>query len=206
MRRLSMTWAGALSVLAATMSGFGCATSAGGSAADSGWVTLIDGVNGMDNFMAVGDGDWKASDGAIQAERKTGPANGYLLTKRSYGDFQIRVEFWASDNANSGIFMRCQNVYDVGDRTCYEANIFDQRPDPKYGTGAVVNFAAIANMPKAGGKWNTYDITAKGKRITVVLNGATTVDFEDPSFASGPIGLQYGAGTIKFRKVQVRTL
>ncbi len=102
--------------------------------------------------------------------------------------------------------MRCQNVYEVTDRNCYEANIFDQRPDPKYGTGAVVNFAAISPMPKAGGKWNTYDITVKGKRITLVLNGATTVDFEDGTLASGPVALQYAAGTVKFRKVQIRAL
>jgi hypothetical protein len=41
-------------------------------------------------------------------------------------------------------------------------NIYDQRPDPSYGTGAIVNFAKVEPMPKAGGKWNTYEITAKG--------------------------------------------
>jgi Domain of Unknown Function (DUF1080) len=203
MNRSTLIRATALAVTAGALALSGCATPP---AADAGWVTLIDGTNGMDNFFAVGDAQWQATDGAVQAERKTGPANGFLMTKKSYTDFQIRAEFWASDNANSGIFMRCQNVFDVGDRTCYEANIFDQRPDPKYATGAVVNFAAITQVPKAGGKWNTYDVTVKGKRITLVLNGATTVDFEDASFASGPIGLQYAAGTIKFRKVQVRAL
>jgi Domain of Unknown Function (DUF1080) len=183
----------------------GCANPGAGGAS-SGWVTLIDGASGLDNFVPMGDAEWKATDGAIQAERKIGPANGFLVTKTPYTDFQVRVEFWASDNANSGIFMRCQNPLELTDRTCYEANIFDQRPDPKYGTGAVVNFAEIVNMPKAGGKWNSYDITVKGKRITVVLNGAKTVDFEDGTLGTGPIGLQYAAGTVKFRRVQIRTL
>ena len=102
--------------------------------------------------------------------------------------------------------MRCQNVFNVTDRTCYEANIFDQRPDPKYGTGAVVHLAAVAPMPKAGGQWNTYDITLKGGQITVLLNGVRTAELVDGQFASGPIGLQYAAGTIKFRKVQIRSL
>jgi Domain of Unknown Function (DUF1080) len=206
MNRSNFKWAGVLALAVGLVGVSGCATPGSGSAS-AGWVTLIDGANGMDNFFAVGDAAWKATDGAIQAERKTGPANGFLLTKNSYTDFQIRVEFWASDNANSGVFMRCQNVFEVTDRNCYEANIFDQRPDPKYATGAVVNFAAIAPpLPKAGGKWNTYDITVKGKRITLMLNGATTVDFEDATLASGPIGLQYAAGTIKFRKVQIRSI
>ena len=40
------------------------------------------------------------------------------------------VEFWASDDANSGIFIRCQNPKQITDRSCYEVNIFDQRPGP----------------------------------------------------------------------------
>jgi hypothetical protein len=39
-----------------------------------------------------------------------------------------------------------------------------------------------------------------------VLNGVTTVDVEDRKFASGPLALQWGRGTIKWRKVQVRSL
>jgi hypothetical protein len=88
----------------------------------------------------------------------------------------------------------------------YEVNIFDRRPDPTYGTGAIVNIAKVSPMPKAGGRWNTYEITAKGTQLTVVLNGIQTVDIQDGKFASGPISLQYAGGVVKFRKVQVRVL
>ncbi|HEX7785995.1 MAG TPA: DUF1080 domain-containing protein, partial [Methylomirabilota bacterium] len=89
---------------------------------------------------------------------------------------------------------------------CYEANIFDQRPDPTYGTGAIVKVAKVQPMPKAGGKWNTYDITLRGPRLVVVLNGVKTVDVQDSKLASGPIALQWGRGTIKFRKVEIKPL
>jgi hypothetical protein len=129
------------------------------------------------------------------------------VTKNSYKDFTIRVEFWSSDNANSGVFVRCQNPSQITDESCYEANIFDTRPDPTYGTGAIVKVAKLtAPMIKAGGKWNTYEITAQGKRLVLVLNGVKTIDVEDSKFASGPIGLQWGSGTIKFRKVEIRSL
>ncbi|MEP6790827.1 MAG: DUF1080 domain-containing protein, partial [Ramlibacter sp.] len=95
----------------------------------------------------------------------------------------------------------------------YEVNIFDQRPDPTYGTGAIVDVAKVVPMPKAGGKWNTYEITAKGNQLTVVLNGVQTVNVQDGKFSEGPFALQYfpGAnnipgGAIKFRKVQIREL
>ena len=200
MKRFAWIWAATLTVALG-----GCASQGGGTT-DAGWVTLIDGANGLDNFNRIGAANWRAVDGAIQADARSDKDNAFLMTKESYTDFQIRVEFWSSDDANSGIFMRCTNVFAVTDRTCYEANIFDQRPDPKYGTGAVVNFAAISPMPKAGGKWNVYEITAKGPQLTLMLNGARTVELNDKTLDSGPIGLQYAGGTMKFRKVQIRRL
>ncbi|HEY6355702.1 MAG TPA: DUF1080 domain-containing protein [Burkholderiaceae bacterium] len=171
-----------------------------------GWTTLVDGSKGMENFSVVGEADWAAVDGAIQAT-KGGKDPSYLVSKNSYKDFAIRVEFWASDDANSGVFLRCQNPNQIGDESCYEANIFDQRPDPTYGTGAITKIAkAPSPMPKAGGKWNTYEITAQGSRLVLVLNGVRTVDIEDSKFANGPIALQWGRGTIKFRKVEIRSL
>ena len=179
----------------------GCATGGG-----SGWTTLVDGTKGLDNFNVVGEADWKAVDGAIQATQG-GKTPSYLVTKNSYKDFAIRVEFWASDDANSGVFMRCQNPSQITDENCYEANIFDRRPDPTYGTGAIVKVAKAPDpMPKAGGKWNTYEITAQGSHLVLMLNGAKTVDVQDSKLASGPIALQWGAGTIKFRKVEIRAL
>jgi hypothetical protein len=61
-------------------------------------------------------------------------------------------------------------------------------------------------MPKAGGKWNTYEITAKGRHLVVVLNGQKTADFENGLFTEGPFSLQHGAGVIKFRKVAIKLL
>jgi hypothetical protein len=61
-------------------------------------------------------------------------------------------------------------------------------------------------MIKAGGKWNSYDITVRGNRLIVVLNGTRTVDTEDSKFASGPIALQWGRGVIKWRKVEIKPL
>ena len=61
-------------------------------------------------------------------------------------------------------------------------------------------------MIKAGGQWNVMEVTAKGSRLVVTLNGTKTADIEDGKLASGPIALQWGRGTIKFRKVQVKSI
>ena len=170
-----------------------------------GWITLFDGRN-LDHWNQVGDGNWRIVDGTVQADAKTGKDNGYLVTKNAYRDFEIKVEFWASDDANSGIYMRCADPKVITDKTCYEANIFDQRPDPTYGTGAIVHLVAVSPMPKAGGKWNTYHVTIRGDEITAVLNGVVTAKGRDDKLKSGPIALQYAAGVVKFRKVEIRPL
>jgi Domain of Unknown Function (DUF1080) len=183
----------------------GCASHYSGQQ-DVKWITLIDGTTGLDNWIRVGDANWRAVDGAIQADQKTDKANSFLVTKNSYTDFRIRAEFWVSDDANSGIYMRCADIKNITDRTCYEANVFDQRPDPTYGTGAIVHLVPVSPMPKAGGKWNTYDITVKGDQLTVKLNDVVTAQGRDSKLVSGPIALQYAAGVVKFRKVQISPL
>src|SRR5262245_44239780 len=145
-------------------------------------------------------------DGALMADKLDGKDPSYLVSKDSYKDFMIQAEFWADDAANSGILLRCDERAKIDAKICYEVNIFDKRPDPTYGTGAIVDVAKVDPMPKAGGKWNTYEITAKGSQLTVVLNGQKTVDVQDSKHAAGPFALQYGSGVIKFRKVYIKPL
>src|SRR5262245_15392148 len=167
-----------------------------------GWVTVTDGKT-MGDFTTTGDANWRVEDGAIVADKGKG---GHLVSKNSYKNFQIYAEFWADEEANSGIFIRCKDPAAIGAKTCYEVNIFDKRPDPSYGTGAIVYFAEVNPMPKAAGKWNTYEITADGRHLVIVLNGQKTADIRSGMFEEGHFTLQYGAGTIKFRKVAVKPM
>jgi hypothetical protein len=183
------------------------------SAAD-GWVTLFDGKN-LDNFDQIGTANWRIEDGVVVADK----GNGFLVTKNAYTDFQLRAEFWVETEANSGIFIRATDPAKVTGSNAYEVNIWDVRPDPSYGTGAIVNVAKVDPMPKAGGKWNVYEITAKGSTFTVTLNGQKTVDgAQDAKLATGRIALQHGLGlkdasgvendkgVVKFRKVEIKPL
>jgi hypothetical protein len=179
---------------------------------EQGWITLLDGANpkSLDNWNRIGDANWRAEDGAIVADKGKG---GHLVSKNSFRDFQLRAEFWADHTTNSGIFFRVSDPKAIGSKTAYEANIYDQRPEPEYGTGAIVNVSKVSPMPKAGGKWNTIEITAKGSHLTVVLNGTKTADAQHGQFAEGPISLQFSnpekgaaAGAIKWRTVQIKPL
>jgi hypothetical protein len=180
--------------------------------ADSGWVTIIDGEKGLENFNAIGNANWRAEGGAIVADKGKG---GHLVTKNAYKDFEIYAEFWADTSTNSGIFIRASNPKSVGAANSYEVNIYDQRPGQEYATGAIVDFAQVPvpALYKAGGKWNNIEIYAKGSHVTVKFNGQVTVHMVNDKFKEGPFSLQFAngpkgapGGPIKWRKVQVRPL
>jgi hypothetical protein len=172
-----------------------------------GWVQLFDGKT-LGDWDNTGETNWRVEDGAIVADKRTSKDTAHLVSKTKYKDFMVYVEFWSSDDANSGIFLRCQDPKTITDRNCYEANIFDQRKDPTYGTGGIVHFAEVAvnPMPKAGGKWNTYEITVKGRQVTLKLNGQQTAQLHNGLFEEGFLTLQHGSGVIKFRKVAIKPL
>ena len=165
------------------------------------WDVLLDGTS-LKGWNVVGDANWAVVDKVVQADK----GSGFLVTPASYRDFQITLEFWVSDDANSGVFLRCSDPKTINQMNAYEVNIFDTRPDQSYRTGGIVDVAKPASVILTGGKWNNYDITARGSQLTVVLNGAKVVDVKDTKHAEGPIGLQYGAGTVKFRNVRIRKL
>lgn len=156
----------------------------------------------FDGWNQIGNANWRIEGGEFVADE----GNGHLVTKDMYGDVQIRADFWVDLPANSGIFMRASNPAEITQSNAYEVNIFDTRDDQTYRTGGVVEFAAPSEVIHTDGQWNTYDITMRGNHITVILNGVTTVDINDDTYVSGPISLQYAAGIVKYRNVQIRQL
>jgi len=167
-----------------------------------GWTQLFDGKS-LDGWDQIGEANWRVEDGAIVGDKGKG---GHLVSKNSYKNFQIYSEFWSDEKANSGIFIRCKDPKKIGARDCYEMNIFDTRPDPSYGTGAIVYFAEANPALKAADKWNTFEITANGRLLSITLNGQKTAEVKNGMFEEGHLTLQYGAGVIKFRKVAIKPL
>lgn len=178
-----------------------CATPAQAQNSD-GFVDLIDGVS-LNGWNIIGTANWVIGKGMVEGNKP----NGFLVSTKNYQNFIIKAEFWAESNTNSGIFIRCQDPNKVNQYTCYEINIYDTRPEQAYATGAIVDVAKVDPVPKAGGRWNAMEITAKGSHFKVVLNGAVTVaDAQDSRYQDGPIALQSAGGIVKFRKLQIKPL
>ena len=191
-------------VVVMAVAGCGCVPSSepGADAATGAtWRTLFDGTS-LAGWTQVGDANWQLQDGAVAADSGTG----FLLTAAPYADFDLDLEFWVTPDANSGVFIRCQDPKNITATNAYEVNVYDKRPDPAYRTGAIVDVAKPMVNLNAGGRWNTFDITAQGTKLIVIMNGMKTVDIDHKGHVRGPIALQYGAGTVRFRNVRIRTL
>ena len=170
--------------------------------AETEWVTLFDGTD-LNQFTQVGEAQWNIIDDYVEAD---GYQWSYLVTKESYGDFQLKLEFWPSQDANSGVYIRCQNRDEIKAESGYEINIYDTNENPDNRTGSIIHFTPPLTAIEAGSQWNTYEIIAKGSHIVVHLNDTLVADLEDQSYASGPIALQNNGGLIRFRNVQVKPL
>ncbi len=165
------------------------------------WTTLFDGST-LDGWNVLGDASWTPVDGAVEGDGDAG----FLVTAESYGDFQLTLEFWIGDDSNSGVYIRCSDPNEVRATNSYEVNIADTHDNPDSRSGSIVNVTGPAHAVTTAGKWNTFDITARGEELTVILNGITTADVEDGQYASGPIALQHRAGIVRFRSIRIRQL
>ena len=177
------------------------------SAQSAGWTTLFDGKS-LDGWTTVGDPNVRLVDGIVEADK----GNGHLVWKDAYGDFELRAEIFINADANSGIFVRFPDKAKPSSKTGYEFNIFDARPDPSFGTGAIVDTAKAAKILKAAGKWTVMEITCKGQELSFKLDGETTVDKASTSgnghaaSLNGFISLQFGGGLVRFRKIEIRKI
>ena len=191
------------------------------SAADDGFVPLFDGESfaGWHGNVAY----WSIRDGAIFGKTDGNiPANTFLISDSRYSNFVLRVKFKLHNHTgNSGIQFRSEEVFGNPPFVVkgYQADIADNHflgilYSEKTGRGILVNLDEEMQKTVAEAlnedDWNEYVITADGDHITQVLNGVTTVDFNDPEGTkSGIIALQLHRGhdmEISFKDIVIKEL
>ncbi len=147
--------------------------------------------NGEDLSGWMGDTQgYAAEDGKIVIHPDRG--SGSLYTEREFADFILRFEFRLTPGANNGLGIRTPpegNAAYVG----MELQILENSA-PKYQElkpyqyhGSIYGVVpAERGHQRPVGEWNFQEVTARGRRITVVLNGMTILDADiDEASASG---------------------
>jgi hypothetical protein len=160
---------------------------------------------------------------------------GNLYTEKEYADFVFRFEFKLTENANNGIGIRAPLEGDAA-YAGMEIQILDDDGSqyknlrPAQYHGSIYNIVpAKRGFQKPVGEWNSEEITANGRQITVKVNGTTIVhanldDVKDEALlakhrdlsrpegsrgianTTGHIGL-LGHGTrVEFRNLRIKDL
>ncbi len=168
---------------------------------------------------------WRVEKGLLCTTDKGG---GWLLTDKEYSDFELRLEYrWEKDGGNSGVALRSPPTGDVStkgieiqliDDANYET-VHKYKLKPTQHTGSIYGVVPPSKLPgKKPGEWNRMRILAKGRRITVELNGETVTDAnlddhkshneEHPGLlrTKGHLGVQSHDGRVEFRNLLVKPL
>ena len=155
----------------------------------------------IDNWKVLGENQWVIEEGILKNQK----SGGNLVTKETFTDFKLHVEFRYPKGSNSGIYLRGR----------YEVQIEDNQgkdPSSLYFAGVYGFLEPNEMAAKAPGEWQTYDITLNGRRVSVVANGLEVITNQNiPGITGGaldskegepgPIMIQGDHGPIEFRKV-----
>ncbi len=150
--------------------------------AEPGFVSLFDGktLNGWKETHKTSGASYYVTNGVIASPPN---AANDLITDGAYADYILRLDFKLPPAGNNGIGIRVP--FETNDLTYSgnEVQILDDSDsayahlDPGQYCGSLYKiFAARRGALNKVGDWNHYEITALGRRITVVLNGQTIVD------------------------------
>jgi len=169
------------------------------------WGSPIPLFNGKDlsGWKAMGDNQWIVKDGIL-----TSPKSGAnLVTKKTFNDFKLHIEFRYPEGSNSGVYLRGR----------YEVQIEDNKgmePSSTLFAGIYGFLTPTEMVAKNPGAWQQYDITLIGRRVTIVANGVPVIiDQTIPGITggaldskegeAGPFFIQGDHGPIEYRNIIV---
>jgi hypothetical protein len=171
----------------------------------------------LDEWNIDTPGLWEVRGGSIVGTSPGLKYNDFLRTKKHYSDFILRLWFRMKDGeGNSGIQFRSRPVTGSHEVSGYQADIgqtywgclYDESRRKRVLVAPAPHL--LASLDKAG--WNEYVITARGKHITLDLNGIRTVDYREPDEGidmTGFIALQIHSGPpmqIEFKNLRILDL
>jgi hypothetical protein len=183
-----------------------------------GWVDLL--ANGLKNWRRVPiPAKSKLKDRSpwsLSSDGKTLSCDGVgyhemLLFDREIGDCVLHVEwrFKPTDRKgyNSGVYIRNSrdgavwHQAQVGTNVGYlfGATLIDGKP------GKIpTNKLPGKQRARPIGEWNTFEITARGKNVTLWVNGAVTAEWKSCEVPRGYLGLEAEGYVIEFRNVKLK--
>lgn len=134
-----------------------------------------------------------------------------LVTEEKFRDFTVRYEYMVPKGSNSGFYLRGRHEIQILDDG-------DSKEPKMTGNGAIYNIKPPSDLvSRKVGDWQSAQVTVKGNRVSVILNGVKIHDNVEVTKATGgeldanvdqpgPIMLQGDHGAVAFRNIRIKTL
>lgn len=172
--------------------------------------------NGKDlsGWKVAGTEKWYVDKGELICESGPDKKYGYLVTDKSFKDFELTVEFKQESNGNSGVFFHCSIdgtkiagwQAEVAPLNRHTGGIYES-----YGREWLIKPDPSKEKFLKEGEWNTMVVRMQGNQVTTWLNGQQMVQLDDEKIgaANGKIALQIhdgGGVKVRWRKVEIKEL
>jgi len=163
---------------------------------------------------------WKMGNGVLYGLNK----RTWLFSPNEYGDFVLKFDSKISKGSNGGIGLRFppegdpaykgMEIQVVDDEVYYRGS-----SQPQQRTGSIYDEIAAKDAVRPVGQWNSWEITARGSQVKIILNGQKVIDVDlaretkarqkkGPPLANRPlrghIGFQNLNGTITLRNIMIK--
>jgi hypothetical protein len=121
---------------------------------------------------------WLVKDGVLHGGE---PRGNWLMSEKEYGDFELEYEFKLGERGNSGLALRAPLKGDPAfDGLELQMADFRYNPEAKDSelTGGIYRAIAPRKQVYKPTEWNRYQVTLKGARLKVILNGELIHDLD----------------------------
>ncbi|MEA1876475.1 MAG: DUF1080 domain-containing protein [Bacteroidota bacterium] len=202
---------------------------------DEGWESLFDGKS-MEKWKCWKKDEvqgWAIEEHGMKAMGLPHGQGGDIITKGTYGDFELYLEWKIGERSNSGIFFHVieSDEYGAVYMTGPEYQLLDDVGFPESGPLHASGSNYDVHPPKLGqvktlDQWNTTRIIVKGPHVEQYLNGRKVVEYDMwtdewyemkanskwknadgyGKFKEGHIALQDHGGTCNFRNIKIKKL
>lgn len=186
------------------------------------WEPLFNNQNLDEWEQKGGNATYTVENGVITGTTAPGQKqNAFLITKKTYQDFELEFEFKVHPELNSGVQIRSESKPDYKDGRVHGYQV-EIDPSPRSFTGGIydegrraVFLADLKDKPEARAafkqnEWNTLYVSARGNHIITKINGVEAVNFRDDMTSSGFIGLQVHSTksmepmTVQWRNLRIK--
>lgn len=147
---------------------------------EAGFKTIFDGKSFAGWKMAEENQTaWTIKDGAIVANGNRSHLY-YVGDEKPFVNFQLKLEAMTTAGSNGGIYIHTQYQPTGWPKNGYEVQVNQTHGDWRK-TGSLYGVQDVREQFVKDDEWYSYDITVKGKHITIKINDKVAVDWEQPA-------------------------